>query len=211
MAPPSHISFFMVQHGLVDCETGMIPPYDAILKEDQEALISLAPHLPNGADWHISPLTRAEDTAERLSKLISAKSVTSEPLLEEQDFGDWHNKKEEEVFHDITQHYKQSHPISFLTADQRPPGGTSFQDIYLQVGLFLDAVIASAPHAPQLIIAHAGTIKALLGHMMRLNADQSLMIAIDHASLTHADYISHNNMPETVSPWHIKCVNFTVT
>ena len=211
MAPPSHISFFMVQHGLVDCETGMIPPYDAILKEDQEALISLAPHLPNGADWHISPLTRAEDTAERLSKLISAKSVTSEPLLEEQDFGDRHNKKEEEVFHDITQRYKQSHPISFLTADQRPPGGTSFQDIYLQVGLFLDAVIASAPHAPQLIIAHAGTIKALLGHMMRLNADQSLMMAIDHASLTHADYISNNNMPETVSPWHIKCVNFTVT
>ena len=60
------------------------------------------------------------------------------------------------------------------------------------------------------MISHAGTIKALLGHMMGLNASQSLMLTIDTGSVSCADYIdqSHQkNLPAQIMSWQIQYIN----
>ena len=217
------LRLYMVRHGVVQKIAGHLPAYDAPLMAEQPALECLKPHIAQKAQWYVSPLMRARQSFEILAQEGSAPCpVIIDDRLEEQNFGDWHDKSLKNVWQEIARDMAPSHPVSFINPDTIPPNGTSFEAIYDNARSFLLSVIAKSasarPDIPQIIVSHAGTTKALLGHMMGLSATQAMMLAIDHGSLSCADYIYDadgpviNNAPPASnfgvgSRWHIQFIN----
>ncbi|MGC6529956.1 MAG: histidine phosphatase family protein [Candidatus Puniceispirillaceae bacterium] len=211
-------SVYMVRHGPVEKTLGHLPAYDAPLASDQPALTALAPYLPNEADFFISPLRRTKQSFEILSSGQPHPSLLCDARLEEQNFGNWHGADVAAVWQEITHLTDERHPTSFVTSNLTPPNGTSFDHVFAQCGSFLSDLIKKKPKRPQIIVAHAGTIKALLGQMMGMTASQALMLTIDHGSVSLADYIypaknttetvnTEKVIPETVIPWQIQTIN----
>ena len=58
----------------------------------------LATLIPNNCVWYVSPLKRAIQTAEALSKYVNYSKMVRENKLIEQNFGDWSGKKISEVW-----------------------------------------------------------------------------------------------------------------
>lgn len=199
------VSIYLIRHGKVQKDSGHLPAYDAPLCDDQPALQKLGPHLPTQAQWHVSPLLRAQQSCRILQQ--GRLDAQTDARLEEQNFGQWHGKKVSEIWEEIAQNHQPHHPASFVNQTACPPGGTSFLEVFNASGRFLSDLIATRPQISQIIVSHAGVTKALLGHMMGLAPAQAMMLTIDHGSVSIADYIWDNDMPEDVIPWQIKCLN----
>ena len=77
---------------------GFFPKHNpnAIIKNKQ--LEMLATLIPNNCVWYVSPLKRAIQTAEALSKYVTYSKMVREKKLIEQNFGDWSGKKISEVW-----------------------------------------------------------------------------------------------------------------
>lgn len=198
------IRLYLIRHGVVQKQSGHLPAYDAPLLSEQPALRALATHLPEQAQWHISPLLRAKQSFEIIAPPNTMPLTDSR--LEEQSFGRWHDQPVSQVWQEIAADFAPSHPVSFLNHDSCPPGGTSFRQIYDRCGDFMVDLIDAMPEQPQIIVSHAGTIRALLGQMMGLTASQALMLSIDHGSVSCADYLK-GDMPKALCPWQIHYIN----
>ena len=218
MSDDYSLSVYLVRHGAVKKTSGHLPAYDAPLAPDQAALTALAPHLPNEADYFISPLRRTKQSYEILTSGQPHPSPICDARLEEQNFGNWHEAEVATVWQEITHLTNARHPTSFVPPNLTPPNGTSFDHVFTQCRFFLADLIKKKPKRPQIIVAHAGTIKALLGHMMGLTASQALMLTIDHGTVSLADYIypakntseavnTEEVIPEKVIPWQIRKIN----
>jgi alpha-ribazole phosphatase len=102
--------------------------------------------------WH-SPLKRCVALAQRVQSLMPQAKLLADDRLREADFGAWENKPWDHV---------SRSDIDAWTADflhHRPGGGESVQQVLVRV----QAVLAQArtSHlAPQVVITHAGVIKA---------------------------------------------------
>ena len=198
-------SLYLVRHGTVKKQPAHLPAYDAPLTRAQPALEKLCPHLPSDAQWHVSPLQRAQQSCAILQHGTMTAHI--DPRLEEQNFGLWHGKSVAKIWPEIDQNHKPHHPASFINHKVCPPMGTSFEDVFKNAGYFLEDLIKQRPQSPQIVVSHAGVTKALLGHMMGLAPAQAMMLSIDHGSVSAADYIFENNLPEVVIPWQIKYLN----
>lgn len=203
------LRLFLVRHGKIVKKQGHLPDYDAPLLAEQPELQALGAKLQewvsDGADWHISPLLRARQSFD----IIAPKSAKPriDDRLEEQDFGRWHGQPIDKVWQEITTIQPRNHPTCFVNHSTLPPEGTSFDDIYQKAGDFLADIISTRPAMPQIIISHSGMTRALLGQMMGLSAAQSMMLTVAHGSISCADYIWQNEMPEDVIPWQIHYCN----
>ena len=205
MGNPYFLRCYLVRHGPVEKVKGCLPAYDAELSSHQKQLHALKDHLPDDGEWHCSPLMRARQSYEILNPDGGEPSIDTR--LEEQNFGSWHERPMAEVWDDISQRMSPTHPVSFINYDDCPPGGTSFDDVYQKAGAFLDELVAKRSEKPQMIISHAGTSKALLGHMLGLSPAQAMMIEISHGSVSVADYIYDTQKPDEISPWQIQFIN----
>ena len=208
MDDPQSLRLYLVRHGVVAKTSGHLPAYDADLAPDQPALLALPGQLPDDALWYVSPLRRTQQTFD----IIAPKQAIFEidPRLEEQNFGLWHEQEVSKVWQEIEAQSTPWHPVSFVNPDLCPPQGTSFDEIFDKTAAILTDLIALRPAKPVIIISHAGTTKALLGHMMGLSAAQSLMLTIETGSVSCADYINtpHNkNLPAQMTSWQIQYVN----
>ena len=198
-------SVYLVRHGIVKKKAGHLPAYDGVLCDEQVALTNLKTHLPDEAEWFVSPLKRAQQSFDILCPDGSKAIIDNR--LEEQNFGRWHEQKIIDIWPEIDQHHQPHHPASFVNHLACPPDGTSFKDVFTASRTFLSDMIERRPTSPQIVVSHAGVTKALLGHMMGLNAAQSMMLCIDHGAVSRCDYIWKNDLPELVLPWQIHFVN----
>lgn len=202
------LRLYLIRHGVVKKKSGHLPDYDAELIPEQPALSALASSLPDEALWYVSPLRRTHQTFDIIAPQKAEFHI--DDRLEEQNFGIWHGQEVSKIWQEISAISTPSHPTSFVNPDLRPPEGTSFEDIYEAVAPLLAELITLRPTKPVIMISHAGTIKALLGHMMGLNAAQSLMVNIDTGSVSCADYIYSDkqmNLTTTIINWQIHYVN----
>ena len=89
---------YLIRHAPVKQVKGFFPKHnpDAIIKNNQ--LKILATLIPNNCVWYVSPLKRAIQTAEALSKYVNYSKMVRENKLIEQNFGDWSGKKISEVW-----------------------------------------------------------------------------------------------------------------
>lgn len=106
-----------------------------------------------------SDLRRAQDTALLIAESAGwsrqasfAPPLSPTPALRERHMGQWEGR----CLDDLRREHLTHHLISWSAA---PPGGESLRDIAKRALLFL----AEQPLVPTLVVAHGGTLRAILG------------------------------------------------
>ena len=163
---------------------------DSFLEEANQLQQKLPGLMPNSLVFS-SPLTRCVQLAERF-----CRNVTIDPRLSELDFGDWESTRFDDIDVDVLQHWTDN----FVHA--APPNGESFIDLCQRAGAFWQDVVYGMHTASEqiLIITHAGVIRALLAHILKLPPANAFQFRVDLGSvhkLQHLDnytYINYINL-----------------
>ena len=98
---PETSEIFFIRHAPVVKKSGHVPPADPPIQDLDYRLERVAAMLPQGADWHVSPLLRAHQTAALLTPLLAPKSMTESANLAEMDLGTWAERPVAEVWEEI--------------------------------------------------------------------------------------------------------------
>ena len=151
----------------------------------------LATLIPKNCVWYVSPLRRAIQTAEALSNYVTYSKMVRENKLVEQNFGDWSGKKISEVWK-ILNRSKTKHNFSFISPDVSPPNGESFKEQSKRVEIWLNNLNLSESKSI-VIISHAGTIRSILSHALKIKHDYAIGIEILHQSLNILEMITKND------------------
>ena len=189
MIKPSKL--FLIRHAPVKQITGFFSQHnpDAIIKNNK--IKKLATCLPDNCDWYVSPLKRTIQTAEALSKFVTYSKVVIENKLIEQNFGDWSGKKISEVWEILKKNHTK-HNFSFISPQFSPPNGESFKEQSKRVGIWLENL--NVPEGKSIvIISHAGTIRSILLHALKIKHDYAIGIEILHQSLNILEMISKDD------------------
>ena len=170
---------------------GFFPKHnpDAVIKNKQ--LKMLATLIPNNCTWYVSPLKRAIQTAEALSKHVTYSKMIRENKLIEQNFGDWSGKKISEVWKILNKN-KMRHNFSFISPDFSPPNGESFKQQSKRVGIWLNNLNVLEGKSI-VIISHAGTIRSILLNALKIKHDYAIGIEILHQSLNILEMITNKD------------------
>ena len=170
---------------------GFFPKHnpDAVIKNKQ--LKMLATLIPNNCTWYVSPLKRAIQTAEALSKHVTYSKMIRENKLIEQNFGDWSGKKISEVWKILNKN-KMRHNFSFISPDFSPPNGESFKEQSKRVGIWLKNLNVLEGKSI-VIISHAGTIRSILLHALKIKHDYAIGIEILHQSLNILEMVTNKD------------------
>ena len=194
--------FYFIRHGPVVKKKGHLPPYDAPLVQREFDLDALVKTLPRHAEWQISPLKRAQQTAILLTRHLAPASKFTEPALAEQHFGDWHDQPVATIWQHLA--ILPKHNWSFITHDFCPPNGESFDQQMLRVGSWCDIQERKRFNNAQIIVAHIGTIRAVLAHILGLPADVAQAIEIPYFGGLHASLMAKHHAADNLGgAWQI--------
>ena len=180
---PETSEVFFVRHAPVVKKSSHVPPADPPIQDLDYRLEWVATMLPQGADWHVSPLLRAHQTAALLTPLLAPKSMTESANLAEMDLGTWAERPVAEVWEEIER--GPLHNWSFVTAELEPPGGDSFATLMKRVGSWMDEAAAGFTAAPQVVVAHSGVIRAALAHALQASPDHAVGVPVPHFGILH--------------------------
>ncbi|MEH6474704.1 MAG: histidine phosphatase family protein [Sneathiella sp.] len=150
---------------------------------DHTAFRWLANELPLEARWITSDLSRCVKTAGRILEAANNEHVKLQTCrdLREQNFGDWQGSTYAEI--------EQTDPETYMSfwenpAKNTPPGGESFEDLVARVCPVPLAYQQEKQCADTVIVAHAGTIRALVANALDLSVNAALRLEIAPLSLT---------------------------
>ena len=185
------IKLYLIRHAPVRQTEGFFPKHnpDAVIKNKE--LKMLATLIPNNCTWYVSPLKRAIQTAEALSKHVTYSKMIRENKLIEQNFGDWSGKKISEVWKILNKN-KMRHNFSFISPDFSPPNGESFKEQSKRVGIWLKNLNVLEGKSI-VIISHAGTIRSILLHALKIKHDYAIGIEILHQSLNILEMVTNKD------------------
>jgi alpha-ribazole phosphatase len=190
------MDIYLIRHTKTDTLKGLcygqtdVALADSFLEEAHQLQQKLPVLKPNNLIFS-SPLTRCVQLAEKLSD-----KVTTDTRLSELDFGDWEYSRFDDIDVDVLQQWTDN----FVHV--APPNGESFTDLCQRAGSFWQDVIhgMNATSEQILIITHAGVIRALLAHILKLPPANAFQFRIDVGSvhkLQHLDnytYINYINL-----------------
>jgi broad specificity phosphatase PhoE len=159
--------------------------------------------LPAGAVWLSSQLARTRETmraiwaAGDLAPIGPPREVRD---FAEQNLGEWQGLDRAGFFA-----ARPQHPGSywFGPAEERPPGGESFADLYARTR---DAIAELAPEyrgRDVVVVAHGGTIRAALAVALGLTPQAALAFAVDNCSVTRLDHLETG----AACGWRVVMVN----
>lgn len=130
---------------------------------------------------HASPLRRARETAQALSKARSIGTEVSE-ALNEIDFGEWTGRPFVELSGDPHWHRWNTQRASAV-----PPGGEPMAAVQARVLAYLRKVARRASDRVIAMVSHADVIRAAVAGILGLSLDRVLSFDIDPASVTRID------------------------
>ena len=175
---PESCEVFFIRHAPVVKQDGHVPPADPPIKPDHFNVTSLTASLPRAADWHVSPLQRAQQTAALLTPSLAPASRTSAPDLVEMDHGSWHDRPVAEIWDQIKD--GPLHNWAFLTADRAAPQGESFTMLTDRVAGWMRQLEENFSPNPKIVITHAGVIRAALAVALAAPLDHVVGIPVPH-------------------------------
>lgn len=188
-----------MRHGPVVKRDGHLPAYDAHLTAEPFALSGLQAILPEGADWHVSPLARTQATANLLSSELTPSSFELDERLIEMNFGDWHDTPVADVWTQLADGPK--HNWSFIMPDTKPPGGDSFDEQCVRIGTWLTDMAARDLNHPQIIVTHGGVIRAALCHILGIAPVQAIGIPVAHFGCMTATAMEPDRAIDSGGAW----------
>ena len=168
----------------------------------------LATLIPNNCVWYVSPLKRAIQTAEALSKFVTNSKIVIENKLIEQNFGDWSGKKVSEVW-EVLKKCKTKHNFSFISPEYSPPNGESFKEQTKRVGVWLENLNLLEDKSI-VIISHAGTIRSILSHALKIKHDYAIGIEILHQGLNILEMINKKDNRHKGGRFRLLALNIIV-
>lgn len=146
-----------------------------------------------------SPLQRCVAFAHCLGE-ERALPVAIEPDLREVGFGDWEGRTRQELLAERPEEY---HDFYRDPVHKRPANAEPLEDFGARVARVFDRLASTHAGQHLLVIAHAGVIRATLGHVMQAPAANWYRAAVDNAALTRfghdggsARLIGHNWTPK---------------
>ena len=158
---------------------------------------ALAARLPRPAVWACTPLSRTRRTAEALFAAgYPAEELTVIPGLIEQNLGDYQGLPHADLPARLT---APAHPFWPLSADERPPGGESMEEVVARVGETMDVLAEEHAGKDVVIVSHGGAIRAAVAHAMQVRAQAVLHLSIHNISLTRLERLHEG--------WRVSCVN----
>ena len=138
----------------------------------------IKPQLPRDISVYSSPLRRARQLAEALHP-----SPVIDERLCEIDFGDWEGRAWDDIERDALDQWAAD-VIGFT-----PPGGESVASLQRRV---IDFATSLATLPAVALVAHAGVLRALVGHWQQLPIAEWTQLQFDFGSLTTI-HIDHAN------------------
>jgi broad specificity phosphatase PhoE len=170
---------------------------EATLRDEAALYRWLAYRLPRPASWVISSLSRTRLTAQA----IFAAGYPDQPLqaehdLREQDLGEWQGIPHEALVERLRH---PPHPFWPHGAEEQPPGGESFAQLRGRVAPVLERLVEAHAGGDVVIVAHGGTIRAVLAHALDLTSHQALVFSIRNLGLTRLE--KHGD------DWRVAAVN----
>ncbi|MEO1480074.1 MAG: histidine phosphatase family protein, partial [Bacteroidota bacterium] len=140
------------------------------------------PHEPP-ARLVASPLLRAARTARALGAKWNL-DINFEPRLREMDFGTWDGRTWDEIERDDA---AALHAWMGDWTATPAPGGESFADVQARVGAWLAELVdgtSSEDDTTVVVVAHAGSIRAVLVQVLGLDPTQAFRLDVHHGALT---------------------------
>ena len=186
---PSKLIF--IRHAIAKKVEGCLPISDPDVIINDSQIKNLAACLPQDLVWYVSPLKRTIETAKALSKYVTLREIILEKDLVEQNFGDWAGKEIVEVW-DSLKSNRSKHNFSFICPEFIPPSGESFLAQCERVSRWLEQLHFFDAQTV-VVIAHAGTIRAALSHVLGIEPDKVIGVEILNLSLTTFEVIAEED------------------
>lgn len=188
VSSPVPITLHLIRHGdAVDAAGRCVGHHDLDLDERGERRIrELAHHWPAPHPTRViaSDLTRAMRSAVLLAGAWKSGEVRTDARLREMSFGDWDGRTWADLERDDGTRLSE-----WMAAwqDAATPGGEGFGDVIARVAAWLADTVHEA-HADGVtdlaIVAHAGSIRALLVHALGLPRSAAFKLRVDHGRVT---------------------------
>ena len=167
-----------------------------INENGRQQIKSLIPYIRKSLVTYIysSPLIRAIESAQVLSQGLSVP-VTVEPSLAERDWGDWSNKKWDDVALTLK---------SFSTEDSLrkrytfiPPNGESWEDVEKRSTRLIQELLEEhgAKQNTIVFMTHGGLLRALIPALLKQPRAKSLEYEFANGSLTKLQYKNNRFSP----------------
>jgi broad specificity phosphatase PhoE len=171
---------------------------DATMRQEAALYRWLAHRLPRpAASWVVSSLSRTRRTAEAIFAAgYPEQALRTEPDLREQELGDWQGIPHEALVERLRH---PPHPFWPHGAEEQPPGGESLTQLRARVAPVIDRLARDHEGGEVVIVAHGGTIRAALAHVLGLTPHQSLIFSIRNLGLTRLE--------KRGDDWRIEAVN----
>lgn len=185
MSAPRPPRLILVRHGLADGAAGRCVGHaDLALSAPGAAAVRRLVRSWSGpppARLVTSDLARAADTA---ALFADAWGMRAEPdaRLREMHFGEWEGRGWDEIGAGDA---ARLHRWMSGWTEERAPGGEGFPDVAARVAAWVADLRASCGGgATVLAVAHAGSIRALLCHLLGWTPAQAFRARVDHAHAT---------------------------
>ncbi len=196
--------FFLVRHALVEPSARAVlygsmdvALCDLALREEAAAYRWLAHRLPQPARWVVTNLSRTRATAAAVFAAgYPSSALAAEPDFAEQHLGEWQGITHE-ALPALLRH--PAHPFWPHGGEEHPPGGESFRTVQARVSAALERIAAHEAGRDVVVVAHGGSIRAMLAHAMGLTPDQALVFSVKNLSLTRIE--KHG------TAWRVAAVN----
>jgi len=169
---------------------------------DKAVFAGVAKFLPKNAVWYASNLKRTHQTAEAIwgAGLMAPAEMVKDKAFAEQDLGEWQGMNRAAFF--------AARPASiasywFSPADERAPGGESFNDLSERVVGAIKRINTEHAGKDVVCVAHGGTIKAAIAFALGLDAGAGFAFTIDNCSVTRLDHLASDGH----SGWRVPMIN----
>lgn len=188
MVSPVVTHLHLLRHGRVDVGPRRLAygwsdlPLSPSGRAENERLLAFArDRLPRPDGILSSDLARCRALAEPLAEALDLP-LQLVPALREQHMGDWEAQAWDDLQHS---HGRAINDFWGDYLNQTPPGGESLRDACLRVERWWTEGKAVLEGGRWLVVAHAGTIRALCCHLLHKPYSDALRFAPAHGSHTH--------------------------
>lgn len=192
------LTLYIIRHAPVIAPKGLIYGHTNFDCDTSDSARTtwLRDQVPGDAPALVSGLKRTRQT---LKAVLPDAEPDALPALNEQYFGEWEQKPLKELGRD--------HPIWADPAGFTPPGGESWSDVRTRVAAALPEILnADDGCEAKIIVAHHGSIRALLAEALALDDLQAMRLAVDTLGLCRIHYFG-GSAPFAGSNWRVDLIN----
>jgi alpha-ribazole phosphatase len=156
--------------------------------------------------WVTSNLARTHQTAAAiLEAAVDGRHGGAAPLaipdLAEQHLGEWQGMERKPFY---AERKVGTHTLWFGPAEERPPGGESFVDLYDRVRPVIERLNVEYRGRDIVAVTHGGTIKVAIAVALGLDPQAALSFLVENCSITKLDYLHPEGAPGL---WRVAAVN----